>query len=206
MFNILIRTSNRPVYFHDCIRSIESQSYDNYRIIVGNDCMDNYPNHCNPVRYPMLKCNGTYLKGARSKMLHFPVNIYLNRLMDEVDGGWVIFLDDDDMFTDSDSLKIINENMVDTLSVLFWRVNVAGRIIPCDDNWAKRPVLRDISGIGFCFHSSFIPLLQYDCYKQSDYRVMSRAYDLLNPIWIDQVLTRTQRDFGVASGNRKDKC
>ena len=32
--NILIRTSNRPVYFRKCIQSILEQKYENYRIII----------------------------------------------------------------------------------------------------------------------------------------------------------------------------
>ena len=38
-FNIMVRTSNRPNYFSDCIKSIRSQIYENYKIIVS---VDNY--------------------------------------------------------------------------------------------------------------------------------------------------------------------
>jgi hypothetical protein len=205
MINILVRTSNRPMYFWDCIQSIQKQTYTDYRIIVGIDGEDSYANFCHPIRYPMLISNKTYLKSAYTSMLHFPVNLYLNRLMQEVTDGWVMVLDDDDMFAGPDSLELIARNLVDTHSIIYWRVDICGRIVPSDSNFGRRPVVKDISGIGFCFHSNYIPLLQHDTYKQSDYRVADRAYSLLNPIWIDKVLTRTQRREGDGFGKRRDK-
>jgi len=47
--------------------------------------------------------------------------------------------------------------------------------------------------------------LQWDPYKQCDWRVISRAYDILRPVWIDEVLTRTQRSAGDGFGYRKDR-
>jgi len=205
VFNIIIRTSNRPVYFWNCVRSVEGQTYLKRKILVGIDGNDTYANHYQPIRYNPVKSNRTYLKGAHTSMMHFPFNLYLNKLMRGVSGGWVIFLDDDDMFAHEDCLRIIREHRADRQTLILWRVNIAGRIIPSDENFGKRPVVKDISGIGFCFHSDYIPLLQWDSYKQCDWRVISRAYDILRPVWIDEVLTRTQRSAGDGFGYRKDR-
>jgi hypothetical protein len=205
MINILIRTSNRPIYFWDCVQSIKKQTCQDYRIIVGVDGLDTYADFYHPIRYPMLHSDKTYLKGAYTTMLHFPVNLYLNRLMGEVTEGWVMILDDDDMFATPDALEIIARNLTELSRVVYWKVDICGRVIPCEKNFGCRPVVKDISMIGFCFHSNFIPLLQFDPYKQSDYRVMDRAYSILKPIWIDKVLTKTQRNEGDGFGKRRDK-
>ena len=205
MINILIRTSNRPIYFWDCTQSIEKQTYREFNIIVGVDGLDSYADRYLPIRYPAQKSSGLYLKGAKTSMLHFPYNLYLNRLMEEVHEGWVMVLDDDDMLASPDVLETIAHYLTKPTRAVFWKVDICGRVIPCDKNFGKRPVVKDISMIGFCFHSNFIPLLQFDPYKQSDYRVMDRAFSILEPVWIDRVLTKTQRNEGDGFGNRRDK-
>lgn len=200
MINILIRTSNRPLYFGACLRSIESQTSKDYRIIVGNDSKEFY--HRFDVQYPMLKSNRRYLKLARGiQSLHFPINLYLNKLMAEVKEGWVMLLDDDDMFADKDAItKILCKCTTETTAV-FWKVSVGDRVVP---EKFGRPVVKDISMIGFCFHSKYIPVLQFDEYKQTDYRVADRIYSILDVVYIDEILTKTQ-DSGDGFGKRKDK-
>jgi hypothetical protein len=109
------------------------------------------------------------------------------------------------MLASPDVLETIAHYLTKPTRVVFWKVDICGRVIPCDKNFGKRPVVKDISMIGFCFHSNFIPLLQFDPYKQSDYRVMDRAFSILEPVWIDRVLTKTQRNEGESFGNRRDK-
>ena len=190
MINILVRTSNRPMFFHDCIRSIKAQTYTDYRIIVGSDSNDCYCWPFNPVHYTQTKSNGRYLNLSRGiKTLHFPVNLYLNRLMDEVKEGWVMFLDDDDMMATHETLEEIAKLLTSEDTAVFWKVQLGERIIPSKQG---RPKVRDFSMIGMCFHSKYIPLLQFDQYKQTDYRVADRIYSILNVKFIDKVLTRTQ--------------
>jgi len=200
MISILIRTSNRPIYFAHCMDSIKAQTSNDYRVIVGNDANEFY---CHPdVAYPAARSTGRYLHLARGvKTLHFPYNLYLNELMKEVKEGWVMVLDDDDMFACDDAIDMILAKCTDETKAVFWRVNVGGRIVPKDFG---RPKVKDISMIGFCFHSKFAPLFRYDEYKQCDYRIADRIYSLLDCVYIDKVLTKTQR-LGDGFGMRKDK-
>ena len=205
MINILVRTSNRPKCFADCIASIESQTYQDYRLIVGSDTREYYPMPYHPIRYQRELSNGQFIQLRESKARHFPFNLYLNELMRHCKDGYVLFLDDDDEFTSTDSLGIIAKELQNPVDAAFWRVRICENIFPSDKNFGQRPVVKDISGIGLAFHTDYIPMLQFDPYKQADYRLADRIYSLLNVHWIDEVLTQTQRRSDNGPRYRKDK-
>ncbi len=205
MINIIIRTSGRPRYFKSCVASIERQTYRDYRIIVGMDTPETYADKYHPFRYPRTKSNGTFLQLKETRTLHFPYNLYLNTLMTKCEPGWVMFLDDDDEFFGSNALMDIIHHLKVTTDVPFWRVRINNRVVPSNENFGKRPVVKDVSCIGFAFHTDYIPLMQFDPYKQADYRIANRLFSILNPVWIDKVLTQTQRREGIGRGLRQDK-
>jgi len=198
MVNILIRTSNRPEYFKDCIKSIKRQTYKDVNIIVGNDQDDEYCKDYNPIKLTRTNSTAHRIDTAA----HFPCNDYLNTMLKEVKRGRVMFLDDDDELVGNDSLKLIMDNSYDKGGVTFWRVLYGKRVVPSGPNWMKRPVLRDISGIGFCFHSKYIPLIHIAPYKQMDYRLADQLYSWCRHTWLDHILTQAKTEGG---GQRKDK-
>jgi hypothetical protein len=173
---------------------------------VGVDGPDSYADKLNPIRYPRQKSDETYLDLNGYRTRHFPYNLYLNRLMQECVPGWVLILDDDDEFFNSNSLLDIMAPMKRPLDAAFWRVRVGNKMVPSNINFRNRPVCKDFSMIGMAFHTSYIPLLQFDNYKQADYRVADRIFSILNVVWIDKVLTQTQsRENAAGAGRRKDK-
>lgn len=98
IINILIRTSNRPVYFANCIESIKKQTNRNYKIIVGCDNKeDNYFKEYEHIIYDRIEAKAEkdiYVNDTRIK--HFPFNLYFNELYKKVKSGYIMFLDDDD--------------------------------------------------------------------------------------------------------------
>lgn len=197
MINILIRTSNRPRFFSECIESIKKQSFKDYNIIVSCDSDDWYCREYNPVRVKRKENTDHRIDGAR----HFPSNDYLNTMLQTVKSGWVMFLDDDDLLCEG-ALDVINNSIQDENNVIFWKVDIKGRIVPSEFNFGNRPVKKDMAGIGFCFHSKYIPLIHIAPYKQMDYRLADQLYSWCYPIWIDKVLTKTSNE---GQGRRKDK-
>ncbi|MCF6171611.1 MAG: hypothetical protein L3J31_02045 [Bacteroidales bacterium] len=138
----------------------------------------------------------------------FPVNLFLNDLMNEVKGGFIMALDDDDCLTGSNSIKTIVENISGEDDLLFWRVKFPdGRIIPEDEYFKKTPVFRHISGIGFLFHSKYIQFAQWDGWRGGDFAVATKLFEVIpNKIHIDKVLTGLQRTEGWGGrGARDDK-
>ena len=199
MINILIRTSNRPLFFADCINSIKKQTYKNVNIIVSSDAKDTYCNHLSPIRVKNEPKKDHKIDTAR----HFPYNSYLNEMFKHCKPGYVLILDDDDMLSDRRSLEDIMTEAKDHKTV-FWRVRVGDRIVPSSENW-KYIVNRDISMIGFAFSTKWLPLLWIAPYKQADYRLALALDGLTRSFWINEVLTETQRREGDGMGLRKDK-
>lgn len=203
MVNILVRTSGRPKSFNTCITSIREQRWE-VCIIVGNDNNDDYCKEFNPVRFQRDESYDIVPAISIDTAKYFPFNYYLNSMLARVTEGWVMILDDDDMFTSARALKIITSRLREDSQVAFWRVDVCGNIIPTDKNWEKHPVKRDMSMIGFMFHSKYIPLLHIAPWKQADWRLADTLYGLCEPVWINEVLTKTQNNE-EGRGNRIDR-
>lgn len=207
LVNILVRTHNRPNFFNDCYNSIAKQTYRNINIIAGthHQSADQYitPYRVLPVKYKEIGVSAIpdppAVHGYGRK---FPANHYENILNNAVKSGWILYLDDDDTLTQNTSLAKIISSIKSEDDLLLWKVQFPQRIIPSDDNFGKAPVCKDISGIGFMFHSKHLPHVFWDTYKQADYRIIAKLYDLLNPVWIDDILTESK---GAGAGKAQDK-
>ena len=104
---ILIRTSNRPIFFKKMMDSIKSQTYENIITIVhyDNEADENY------VEGDIIIKGEQYPVDTGTA----PYNLYCNKLLESIPDdkpGWYIFLDDDDILTSPDSVKNFVENSV----------------------------------------------------------------------------------------------
>ena len=122
LINILTRTSNRPFYFAECRNSIVNQSYRNIRHIVSVD--DNYT-------YNYVKENGLLNQDilhlerpTRMSTSHMPYNLYMNSLIKEVKEGWIMFLDDDDILHDINSISTLVNNLPNIPSIMIFKTRV----------------------------------------------------------------------------------
>ena len=202
--NILIRTSNRPNYFDNCIKSILEQTYKNVNIFCSIDNKDKYT-----IKYPVYPVNVKKVTEIKDKAMSeyygvkFPSNLYLNNLQEKVKEGLIMYLDDDDILTDSNSLKTIVDEYKKGNELIFWKIESNGRIIPSVKNWGKAPVSCDISGIGLAFDSKHKKHAMWEAYKRGDFRIATKLYNKIDKIkFIDEILTKTQN--GNNSGNRED--
>ena len=212
-FYILVRTSNRPNYFRSCYESIINQTYKNFKIFVSCDneetrnYLKSYMNikiilvsKATPANYPAPDV-------PRGKnVAKFPSNLYLNRMVEFVKDGYILVLDDDDMFMKPTSLQIIADHISGTDNLVFWRVQFPeGRVIPEDEYFGKPPAFWHISAIGFAFHNKYIAHAQWDGWKGGDYAVATKLFRAVpNKIYIDQVLTGLQRKAGWGGFGRND--
>lgn len=211
LFNIIIRTSGRPNYFHDCIKSIKNQSYSNYNIVVGFDdpeSMQYIQGH--PCTAIAVKKN-TEPEGKKPESedygIWFPFNSYFNQLLPYAAQGYVIYLDDDDCLDSNDALSNLSSVIKsEKADVIFWRVKFPKRIVPSDENWEKKvPVCRDMSTIGYCHSSRIKPV--WEPWKRGDYRVAKYIYENAEKIaWHDRILTGLQRVKQDGYGLRDDKA
>ncbi len=95
-FNILTRVS-RPNFFAVCKNSVINQTYKNYKHILAVDNVD-----IEGIKVTTPKHN---------KEETFPANHHINTLLDHTEDGFIIYLDDDDVFFAPDSLEILAKHL-----------------------------------------------------------------------------------------------
>ncbi len=208
-FNILTRTSGRPNFFKRCCASINQQTYKNFKHLVCTDDNQSLAYIKDLGIEPIFI--GKIRKNAKisNSIMSSPYNLYLNQLYNYIDDGFVIFLDDDDEFQSMKSLESIahainsSKNPIETL--LFWKVAFPnGLILPqIFDNNFLRP--RNISGIGFTFHSKYIFSALWDEFKECDFRVAHKLSLVVpNKLYLNSVMTKIQRSSGMGGFGSKD--
>lgn len=181
--NILIRTSNRPKYFEKCIKSVLEQNYSNYHIYICYDKEESleylihYKNHSQITYFPVnIESEEKY-----------KFNLYLNILMDCVNDGWIMYLDDDDMICHNNVFTIINDNLNDRDNVYIWKFLRPDKIIyPNDLNNIK---LGEISGVAICFHCQHKTNARWSDQQYGDYRLINKLE--LRRKFINFICTRT---------------
>lgn len=210
LLNIIIRTSGRPNYFHDCIKSVLDQTYKNINIIVGYDdaVSQEYIKKFPCLRVPLNKWTGKKPFKPDNDFYGdwFPYNIYFNELGSYAQLGYIIYLDDDDRFFEKNVLEqlacLIKKEEPD---LVYWRVKFPSRIVPSDENWAKKtPICRDMSTIGFLHSVRIKPV--WEPWKRGDFRVANYLFkESGKTVWLNSVMTTLQRKVQDGWGRCDDK-
>ena len=203
LINILIRTSGRPRYFEQCIRSIKNQIYKNYKIHITYDNKTDYEyieNH--------IGSNDSLIfqnKIDRTKKINFPYNLYINKLYKNINSGWIIFLDDDNKLVSKHSLTIISKYLTDNNNLVIWKVKLFDKIIPLN-SFNIKPTLYDIDSSNFTFHSQFKDKYGlWDGNKCADFRVIEALYqNLPRTVWIDEIIAESQREHIYGGKGQRD--
>lgn len=187
LLNILIRTSERPRYFRRMLDSIESQGYKNYRLIISADTLPS-AEYVREAGYEPVIVS----KGLPDEVNNAPYNDYLNTLMNEITDGWVMFMDDDDLYSDPDVFSSVAERLNDERKILVWRMQwPTGRTIPEDKFWGMVPFSTSHIGMPcFAFHHSLSKRCSFDKRKGADYRFISRLTRNLDVEWMDRVCVK----------------
>ena len=190
---ILIRTCYRPMLFKQCIQSILDQSYSNVYIII---CYDDK----RALEYikPYLCDNITSFYIHIDSEAAYKFNLYCNELLKRVTDGYIMFLDDDTMFTHNNALNIINQHL-DTNKLLMWRYMRGDSIIFPNDK--ANPKLGDYDTCSFCFSHTLKELGAWWDKKCGDHHYFSAIMKSLiqqrentnldNIVYVDHILTRS---------------
>lgn len=208
LLNILVRCHNRPKGIERLWESIESQGYRNVRVIASYDNEDTWKYlhkmpftkiAVTPVKNPAIPKYSDDYKGFLSP------NSYLNDLAALVQDGWVLYMDDDDVYEDGALKRIASEVKEDEITL--WRVTARnGQVVPSDATW-RTVTAGSISGIGFAFHSKYLPLAQWEPWRRGDYRVIRSLVSALDENWVDAPLSRmAERVDGVKFDAKKGKA
>lgn len=195
-FNVIVRTSNRPNYYKNCVDSIrrfmpeakihtiidtpEDLEYvkriskDNY-YLVNKETVKNF---CDKI--PI----------ERTKYIY---NYYLN-IVKPFLKGWVMVLDDDDVLINT---PVFDKTKTDSLYL--YRVDLVKRIAPSETNYGKI-VMNDISMIGAIYHSS--QMIDFTPQVKGDFTFIEAMSRKCNVVWNEQIISKSQT--GNNHGRRND--
>lgn len=191
--NILIRTGNRPSLFQMCITSVLSQNYTHKKIHVSYDTDES-------LLYLNTYTGLTYVAVTKTDVPFF-YNLFCNDLLQQVQDGWVVFLDDDEMFSNPHALSIlvshIEKNNQDTSFVYIWKFARADKLIFPSNIQNVR--LGEMDTCSFCFHSNFWRTrgcVQWKAQQAGDYHFFHQlVHGHDKCVFIDSILTQTiQKD------------
>ena len=187
ILNILIRTSNRPENFKECIKSVLNQKYKNYKIYI---CYDKKESLSYLEKYKNNDQIEFFFVHTTSKE-KYKFNLYCNELLSKVKKGYVIFLDDDDMFCHDQVFNILNYCM-DNKSLLIWNFFRPDKIIFPRN--IKTINLGEIDTTSFCSNiNNYKNCLWWDK-KNGDYNFITKVVKKNKPNlkFLNHILTKTQ--------------
>jgi len=150
--NILLRVSYRPNYFSVWIKSVLEQKYKNFNIIC---CYDDINSKEYLEKVQDRRFSYFYIENDSKE--------HYTYLLERVQDGWIIFLDDEEQFTDDLSLAKINNllNYTDDINkIIFWKVKNQENIIDIPFNNGETQDEIIYSSSQYCFHSKYKFLVQ----------------------------------------------
>lgn len=181
-FNILIRTSMRPDFFKLCINSVLTQQYNNYHIYI---CYDNIECLSYLNQYQFTK-NITFFFIENDSTEKYKFNLYNNTLMDMVNDGFIMFLDDDDVLTHNLCLKIINENIIDENSILMWKFMRPDKLVYPKNIYDIK--IGEIDTTSLCFNCKYKNLSKWSDKQCGDFYFYSELFRKLKEMNIDNII------------------
>lgn len=204
---VITRSSERPKYFAENVASIREQNLPDGLEIVHLVSYDS------PSTYEYLKdYSDLVLKSVqreeRRKPGHFPYNLYCNQLHELIDKpGWVMYLDDDDIYESDLSVQKIAANFDSTDNLIIWKVMFPEGIKPAESRFKRKVVYpKGFPAICFCYHTKWLKHAVWDERKGADGRLIFKLSQIIpNKVWIPEVLTRINYETGYGGlGQRQD--
>jgi glycosyltransferase involved in cell wall biosynthesis len=184
LINIITRTRNRPRFFQLNVSSLNQQTYNNLHHIVTYQ-VDEDLSYINDHQYSnttLVKVPNVIRDNSLENTIegltlnHAPYNLFLNEAHKYVKEGWVMYLDDDDIFSFSNSIEFLVDeiNKYDLETKHLWKVQFPGLTAPNDfyfQSYVEGKPLKNsqISMIGMLFHSSHLGKVNFHEWSCGDY-------------------------------------
>ena len=203
-FNILTRTSSRPLAILNCHKSVSKQVHCNVNHLITNENDSDLTLITSRlVKSFKVKHLPILPKRNENNRIHAPYNLHCNRLLEEVDNGWIMFLDDDDHLLHdhvlSDLRKSIQNIDEDTLLIFKMRYPNGSVKPPLKFFQEKAIKINEIGSCCFMFHSKYKDSVKWDEWKGADFRFLRELASMIpKQKWINRVFVQinNQGDFG----------
>ncbi|WP_417214481.1 hypothetical protein [Bizionia sp.] len=200
LINVLTRTSGRPFGFRKCYTSIKEQTYKNIKHIVSYDDKADlcYLKDLNIDLIDVTTIKETELlkKNKVQNNLTASYNLYCNSLLDFVEEGWILFLDDDDNLYHN---KVIEEIIVkiqsdfDEDTLFIWQMRYPdGKLLPTNNQIIGKTIKKyNIGSPCFLFHSKHKKNIYWDDLKGSDFRFLQQICEkVTKTVFIQKVMVQ----------------
>lgn len=197
---VLTRTAGRPRMFQRLREALAGQDYPRIVHVVHQEHPSAYATADHVI-------NGEPATGGSA-----PWELHNKRLLEFVATlapGWVTFIDDDDTYTSRGSVTTMLRHAVDPGVMPVWRVErERGRISPAEWRADIGTPQGALCWEAAAFHTSHVPLALrgIDADAGSDGRMWHALARHLRIEWVDEVLTRPQREgrMGKGRGLKRD--
>ena len=188
LINILTRTSNRPFGFQKCYASVKQQTYPHIRHIVSYDNKSDV-SYLNGLGIDTVDVTSIQQPERSAEVdsegnLYAPYNLYCNKMLDVVEDGWILFLDDDDNLFHNKIIEEIVSVMYSDYNedcLYIWQMRYPdGRLLPTNVQIEHQDIKKNYIGSPcYLFHSSFKHQARWDSYKASDFRFLQQLLNVI---------------------------
>jgi hypothetical protein len=198
LINVITRTSNRPKGFDRNYQSVKNQSHKNIKHIVTYDNQEDYDNYLSKYddieKFQIDRQNliDNYQGPFFYNKMFWPSyhNLYFNPVLQTINDGWIIFLDDDNFFYDQNSVSNISSHLNDPDKLYVWKMQPPNnQTIPRPESFQHKVIkIGDIDTGCIAFHSKWAKSCQWDGFKCGDFRFIHALSKVIpNSEWIDKV-------------------
>jgi glycosyltransferase involved in cell wall biosynthesis len=179
--NILTRTSNRPNSFKRCVESVKNQTYKKIRHIVSiDDVKDEEYVKSLGVEYIFIdkdKVSSEIDIPDPKTGKRFIFNLYFNILINKVEDGWILFLDDDDYLADNNAVQKMVNQIKNNTDLILWQMRYPnGMTLPSIQELGLPPKIARIGAPCFMVHQSIAKGIRWDGWKCGDFRFIQKVW------------------------------
>jgi hypothetical protein len=171
------------------MESIETQSYSNKRLIVSvdNEASLEYVSQY-PKIHKIIQLNATDF----SEFGHYKYNLYCNFLLEQVENGWLYFMDDDTIFKDSFSLARLASYATNKKKLYLFRTvinnnNGTQSVVPGEKDFNKPICFGLLDTLGIFLNADIGKHFQWQAVPGGDFHylldmLLAYGFDRLSPI------------------------
>lgn len=190
---ILTRTCDRPELFHSCVSSILSQQYPYLRHIVSYDNKSTYKylqqyTHI----YEMIDLTVQKCKIHPNEYIDYFYDLIMKR-----EPGWVLVMDDDDMFMCDQALHYLKQYLINPKALITWMLYRSDKFIYPTNK--QSPVVGEIGSCCYMYHTSMIQKHSWGPSGIGDFPCFRRLFARTKEhIYVDLPLTGVNYDNQVS--------
>lgn len=140
---------------------------------------------------------------------HFPYNLYIRIAESYITNGWICYVDDDDIFTNSKSLTLFIDKVLEHGEDCLYlsQFDCLNQKIPNNQAWKRLKIglpftYKFIGGSNLFFHSKYKEYTAWDEWSGADYRTAKNLEHIIQKkIFIDQPLISLPNSSGRGQSN-----